>query len=156
MRALSPNYWTDRELLQFLFNGAQQNFKNVFYISLKLFTHVFYFSSCARSFLRTDIVLHSSNLQQGSVQLLSRVQLFATPWTTEHQASMSVTNSWSLLKLMSIELVMPSNHFILCCPLLLLPSIFPASGSFPMSQFFALGGHSIGVSASVLPMSIHG
>ena len=54
------------------------------------------------------------------------VQLFATPWTAEHQASLSITNSWSLLKLMSIELVMPSNHFILCRPLLLLPSIFPS------------------------------
>ena len=61
-----------------------------------------------------------------SVQSLIRVQLFATPWTTAHQASLSITGSRSLLKLMSIELVMPSNHFILCCPLLLLPSIFPS------------------------------
>ena len=61
-----------------------------------------------------------------SVQLLSCVQLFVTPWTAAHQASLSITNSWSLLKLMSIELVMPSNHFILCCPLFLLPSIFPS------------------------------
>ena len=61
-----------------------------------------------------------------SVQLLSRVQLFTTPWTAAHQASLSITNSWSLLKLMSIELVMPSNHLILCHPLLLLPSIFPS------------------------------
>ena len=52
--------------------------------------------------------------------------LFATPRTTAHQAFLSITNSWSLLKLMSIELVMPSNHLILCCPLLLLPSIFPS------------------------------
>ena len=57
---------------------------------------------------------------------LSRVQPFATPWTAVHQASLSLTNSWSLLKLMSIELVIPSNHLILCCPLLLLPSIFPS------------------------------
>ena len=56
---------------------------------------------------------------------LSRVQFFATPWTGARQASLSITNSWSLLKLMSIESVMPSNHFILCHPLLLLPSIFP-------------------------------
>ena len=76
-----------------------------------------------------------------SVQLLSHVQLFATPWTAAHQASLSITNSRSLLKLMSIELVMPSNHLILCRPLLLPPSILPASGSFPMSQFFASGGH---------------
>ena len=62
----------------------------------------------------------------GSVQLLSRVSLFVTPWTTAHQASLSITNSWSLLRLVSIELVMPSNHLILCRSLLLLPSIFPS------------------------------
>ena len=61
-----------------------------------------------------------------SVQSLSHVQLFATPSTAAHQASLSITNSRSLLKLMSIESVMPSNHLILCCPLLLLPSIFPS------------------------------
>ena len=59
-----------------------------------------------------------------SVQSLSRVRLFASPWTEACQASLSITNSQSLLKLMSIELVMPSNHLILCHPLLLLPSIF--------------------------------
>ena len=59
------------------------------------------------------------------VQLLSRVQLFATPWIATHQTSLSITNSWSLLKLMFTELVMPSNHLILYCPLLLLPLIFP-------------------------------
>ena len=59
-----------------------------------------------------------------SVQSLSHVQLFATPWTAACQASLSITNSWSLLKLMSIESVMPSNLLILCCPLLLSPSIF--------------------------------
>ena len=61
-----------------------------------------------------------------SVQSLSCVQLFVTPWTAAHQASLSITNSWSLLKLMSIDSVMPSNHLILCRPLLLLPSIFPS------------------------------
>ena len=66
--------------------------------------------------------------QFSSVQPLSHVQLFVTQWTTAHQASLSITNSWSLLKLMSIELVMPSNHLILCHPLLLLPSIFPSIG----------------------------
>ena len=60
------------------------------------------------------------------VQSLSRVQLFVTPWTAACQASLSITNSWSLPKLMSIELVLPSNHLILCHPLLLLPSIFPS------------------------------
>ena len=64
------------------------------------------------------------------VQSLSHVCLFATPWTAAHQASLSITNSQSLLKLMSIESVMPSNHLILCRPLLLLPSAFPASGFF--------------------------
>ena len=62
--------------------------------------------------------------QFSSVQLLSCVQLFVTPWTTAHQASLSITNYQSLLKLMSIESVMPSNHFILCFPLLLRPSNF--------------------------------
>ena len=60
-----------------------------------------------------------------SVQSFSRVRLFATPWTAAHQASLSINNSQNLPKLMSIELVMPSNHLILCCPHLLLPSIFP-------------------------------
>ena len=67
-----------------------------------------------------------SKIQFSSVQLLSHVQLFATPWTVAHQASMSITNSWSLLKLMSINSVMPSNHLIICHPLFLLPSIFPS------------------------------
>ena len=60
------------------------------------------------------------------VQSLSHVQLFLTPWTAAHQASLSFTVSWSLFKLMTIKLVMSSNHLILCCPLLLLPSIFPS------------------------------
>ena len=59
-----------------------------------------------------------------SVQLLSRVRLFVTPWTIAHKASQSITNPWSLFILMSIESVMPSNHLILCCPLLPLPSVF--------------------------------
>ena len=59
-----------------------------------------------------------------SGQSLRHVRLFATPWTTAHQASLAITNSWSLLILMSIELTMPSNHLILCQPLLLLPSVF--------------------------------
>ena len=98
----------------------------------------------------------SGSPQIRSVQLLRCVWLFATPWTAACQASLCITNSWSLLKLMSIESVMPGNHLILCCPLLLLPSIFPASGSFQMSQLFTSGGQSIGVSAStsVLPMNI--
>ena len=71
-----------------------------------------------------------ASVQFSSVQSLSCVQLFETPWTATCQASLSFTISWSLLKLMSIESVMPSNHLILCHPLLLLPSIFPSTGVF--------------------------
>ena len=90
-----------------------------------------------------------------SVQSLSHVWLFVTAWTTARQASLSISNSQSPPKPMSIESVMPSNYFILCRPLLLLPLSFPASGSFQRSQLFASGGPSIGVSAltSVLPMN---
>ena len=80
-------------------------------------------------------LLHLLNWQAGSLplssaHLLSHVQFFATPWTAACQASLFITNSWSLVKLMSIELVMPSNHLILCRPLLLLPSIFPSIRGF--------------------------
>ena len=89
-------------------------------------------------------------------QSLSRVQLFATPCTTACQASLSFTISQSLLKLMSIESVMPSNHLILCHPLLLLPSIFLSLRVFPMSQLFPTGGQRTGASASAStpPMNI--
>ena len=73
-----------------------------------------------------NVPLLFKKLLFSSVQLLSRVWLFATPWTAARQASLSITNSQSLIKLMSITLVMPSNRLILCCPLLLLPSIFPS------------------------------
>ena len=78
------------------------------------------------------------------------------PMNPAGQASLSITNSQSSPKPMSIELVMPSNHLILCCPLLLLPSIFPSIRVFSMSQLFTSGGQSIGVSASTsaLPMNI--
>ena len=83
---------------------------------------------------------------------------FVTPWTAARQASLSITNSWSLLKLMSIESVIPSNHLILCHPLSSYSQSFPASGSFPLSQLFTSGGQSIGASASAsaLPMDIQG
>ena len=99
--------------------------------------------------------IHGYSVQFSSVESLSYVRLFATPWTAAPQASLSITNSRSLPKLMSIELVMPSSHLILCRPFLLSSSIFPSSGSFQMSQLFASGGQSIGVSAStsVLPMN---
>ena len=81
--------------------------------------HLFFMSSASvRSIPFLSFIVPSS------LQLLSRVRLFVTPWTAAHQASMSITNSRSLLKLISIELVMPSNHLILYCPLFLSPSIF--------------------------------
>ena len=94
-------------------------------------------------------------IQFSSVQSLSCVWLFATPWIAAHQTSLSITNSQSLLKLMSIESVMPSSHLMLCHPLLLLPPIPPSIRVFSMSQLFAWGGQSTGVSAlaSVFPMN---
>ena len=95
-----------------------------------------------------------------SVQSLSCVRLLGTPWTAARQASLSITNSQSLLKLMSIESVMLYNHFILCHPVPFSSCLqpLPASGYFQLSQFFASCGQSIGVSAStsVLPMIIQG
>ena len=89
-------------------------------------------------------------------QLFSHVWLFVTPWTTGHQASLSITNSQSLLKLMSIELVMSSKLLTLCVPLLLLLSIFLSIRVFSNESFFAADGQSIGASASasLLPMNI--
>ena len=81
------------------------------------------------------------------VQSLSPVQLFVIPWTAACQAFLSFIISWSLLKLMSFESMMPSNHLILCHPLLFLLQSFPALGSFPTIQLLASGGQSIGVSA---------
>jgi len=80
-------------------------------------------------------------MESSSVHSLSSVLLFVTPWTTSCQASLCITNSRSLLKLMSIELVMLSNHLILCHPLSSCLQPFPASGSFPKSQFFVSGGN---------------
>ena len=93
-----------------------------------------------------------------SVQLLSCVQLFETPWTAVHQASLSITNSWSLLKLMSIALVMPSNHLILCCPLLFPPSIFLSIRVSYNESVLCIRWPKTGASAStsVLPMNIQG
>ena len=95
-----------------------------------------------------------------SVQLFSHVWLFAAPWTVAHQASLSITNLQSLLKLMSIKLVMPSNHLILCHPLLLLPSIIPSIRLFSNESVLCIRWPKFGVSASasvsVLPMNIKG
>ena len=97
-----------------------------------------------------------SSASFSSVQPLSCVWLFSTPWTAACQASLSFAISQSLLRLTSIQSVMLSNHLILCCPLLLWPSIFPSS--FPMSWLFSSGSQSIRASpsASVLPMNIQG
>ena len=107
-------------------------------------------------FLKLYNVLQMAKFSHSSVQSLSHVQLFASPWTSVCQAFLSITNSQRLLKLMSIESVMPSNHLILCRPLCSCLQSFPALGSFAMSNFFASGGQSIGTSASasVLPVNI--
>ena len=99
-------------------------------------------------------VRECGSVQFSSVQSLSRVQLFATPWTAAHQAYLSITNSWSLPKLMSIESVMPSISSSVI-PFSSCLQSFPAIGSFQMNQLFASGGKSIGVSASrsVFPMN---
>ena len=99
-------------------------------------------------------IFHYCWVQCSSVQSLSCVWLFATSWTAACQDALSITNSWSLLKLMPIASVMPSNHLILI-PFSSCFQSFPASESFQISQFFASGGQSTGVSASasVLPMN---
>ena len=98
----------------------------------------------------------SSVSQLNSVQSLSRVRFFGTPWTAARQASLSITNFQSLLKPMSIVSVMAFNHLILYRPLLLLPSIFPSIRSFQISQLFASGGQSIkSFSFSISPSNEH-
>ena len=90
-----------------------------------------YKTSCEGEFCKGDVVI-------SSVQSLSRVRLLATPWTAAHQASLSITSSWSLLKFMSIESVMPSNHLILCRSLLLPPSIFHSIRVFSNESVFCI------------------
>ena len=87
------------------------------------------------------------------IPMLRHVQLFSAPWTPAHQASLPITTSGSVLELLSIEAKMPSNHLILCRPLLLLPSLFPSIKTLPISRLFTSGGQGIGASASasVLP-----
>ena len=107
-----------------------------------IFPSIRVFSSGSSHQVAKVLEFQLESVQFNSVQLLSHVQLFTTPWTVAHQASLSITNPQSLLKLMSTESVIPFNHLILCHLLLLLR--FPASGSFQMSQLFASGGQSIG------------
>ena len=113
-----------------------------------------------------DIFLHVAHLSLSIVPLksilvvcihrsqLHHVRLFVIPWTSARQASLSITNSQSLLRLMFIESVMPSNHLIPCCLLLSCLKSFPASGSSPPSQLFTSGGQSTGASSSVPPVNI--
>ena len=99
-----------------------------------------------------DIITHAITIHANSdvsVQSLSHVRLFVTPWTTAHQASLSITDSQSLPKLMSIESVMPSNQLIFCRPLLLLPPIFPSIRVFSNESVLCIG-QSIGASVSSL------
>ena len=115
------------------------------------------FMKIMQTVIKNDMTMENwISIMFSSVQSFSHVQLLATPWTAVCQASLYITNSWSLLQLMSIESVMPFNHLILCCPVLLPLQSFPASGSFAMCQLFASGGQSIGAPASVpvLPMNI--
>ena len=112
----------------------------------------FIFSQTTEIYYLTTSVHEKS--QFSSVQSFSRVRLFVTPWTAAHQASLSITNSQSSLRLMSIESVMPSNH--LCCPLLLPSSIFPSIRVFSNESVLRIRWPSIGASASasVLPINI--
>ena len=114
-------------------------------------THV----SCISCSGRRILYHWATSVQFSSVQTLSRVWLFATPWITAHQASLSITSSWSSLRHTSIESVMPSSHLI---PYSSCPESLPASESFQMGQLFAWGGQSIGVSgsASFLPKNTQG
>ena len=120
--------------------------------SIMMLTHIIHLTIFYNNVI---CVCYTPVLNLTSVQSLSPVQLFATPWTAAHQASLSITNSWNLLRLMSSESVMPSNRLILCCPLLL-PSIFPSITVFPNEPVLHIRWPSIGASASVsvLPMNI--
>ena len=113
----------------------------VFFLSLKMFSY--------------EVFQTNKSVQFSSVQLLSHVRLLAAPSTAAWQASWSITNSQNLLKFMSIELVMPSSHLILCHPVSSCLKSFPASGSFPVSQFFPSGGQNIGVLASESALSMN-
>ena len=119
-------------------------FKGVFPLSGWFFLFFFFCCCCCCCYL------FLTSVQFSSVQLLSCVWFFATLWIAARQASLSITNTQSSLKLMSIKSVMPSSHLILCRPFSSCPQCLPASGSFPMSQLFAWGGQSTGVSALAL------
>ena len=124
-----------------IFLLAQSSFSlNIIYlyfVCLSLLLQIFTINTCVCKHIHIAVFLS-----------LSLVWLFQSPWTVAHQASLYFTISLSLLKLMSIELVMQSSHHILCPCLLLLPSIFPSMGAFSMNWLFTSGGQSIGASTS--------
>ena len=136
--------------IQFVANGLIFLFMAEQYAVVH-FYHIFFIHSSVDGHLGCSHVF-------SSVQSLSRVRLFVTPWMAVRQASPSITNSRSSLRLTSIKSVMPSSHLILSRPLLLLPPIPPASESFPMNQLFSWGGQSTGVTAltSFLPKKSQG
>ena len=130
-----------------------------FFIMVCFDSLLFIFCVSSVGFWSVVIIRATEKWYISSVQSLSCVQLFETPWTAACQASLSITNSQSLLKLMSIESVIPSNHPTISSAVVPFSSClqsFPASGSFPVSWFFASGGQSVGIwaSASVFPMNI--
>ena len=114
----SMSFTISRSLLKFMSTESVMPSNHLILCPLPLLTSIF---PTIRVFSNESPLCISQ-----SVQSLSCVRLFATPWTAAHQASLSITNSWSLLKLMSIALVMPFKHLILCPPVLLSPSVFPS------------------------------
>ena len=124
-------------------------------LGIFLYRLTVHYSHDIQKILKTILVKKKEKLtwRVGCLSLFSCVQLFATPWTAAHQASLTFTISWSVLRLMSIESVTPSKHLVLC-PLLLLPSVFPSIRVFSNEQLFASRGQSIGASVSVLLMNI--
>ena len=134
-----------------------------FFLLLKIMTlsidiYIFEFSENWAEMKILYFFSHIEIVHFSSVQSLSHVRLFATPWIAARQASLSITNSRSSPRLTSTESVMPSSHLILCCPLLLLPPIPPSSRVFSNESVFAWGGQSTGLSAlpSFLPKKSQG
>ena len=121
-----------------------------------LLSHLPFHASHPNLYLILSVLSVLAWSRLSSVQVFSHIRLFATSWTAARQASLSITNSQILLKLMSIESVVPSNCLILCCPFSSSLQSFPASGSPQMSQLFESGGQStrVSASASILPMNI--
>ena len=149
---LSVLYVSDRFLS--LISWLPSSFVFSWFFYGRMFEFLSHFLLCILS----SHFLFGYHRDYSSVQSLSRVRLFATSWIAARQASLSITISWSSFKLTSIESVTPSSHLILCCPFSSCPQSLPASQSFPMSQLFAWGGQSIGVSAlaSFLPKNTQG